>query len=174
MQTRRKRFLFSSAFLLFFLFSSISLSQTSQNTNTPYLYNNKQDCLDKNIGPNGSPNDLIKLICDTANYPKTSKDIEENEKFNKCNPNGGCGSREDFTPQIKEKESTPKDFVGPYTKEQEKSWTPPAPVDKSLEYYRIRSEMKYNPSFNQMSENEQRMYACTRMNGGHQTMWCPY
>ena len=93
MQTRRKKILFSSAFLLFFLFPAYSLGQTSQNTNTPYLYNNKQDCLDKNTGPNGSPNDLIKLICDTANYPKTSKDIEENEKFNQCKLNGNCDSR---------------------------------------------------------------------------------
>jgi hypothetical protein len=100
MQTRRKRILFSSAFLLFFLFPTTSLSQTSQYTNTPYLYKNKQDCLDKNIGPNGSPNDLIKLICDTVKDTEVSNRSSDEEK-----------KSPEQIPIIKDRKETPEEIL---------------------------------------------------------------
>ena len=187
MQTRRKRILISSAFLFFFLFPTISLSKTPQNTNTPYLYKNKQDCLDKNIGPNGSPNDLIKLICDTANYPKTSKDIEENEKFIQCKLNGNCDSRGNQLFIVEKEGVGNTGKSGIETMLENANWEK---FKRRNEYDSVRRGMEYimrqklkNPGYPnplgeqllKMSEGERQRYACNQLNGGMPgSIGCPY
>lgn len=58
-----------------------------------YLYQDKQDCLEKNKGSNGIANENIKMVCDAAIYPQTKEQEKENQAFIYCKMNGGCDQK---------------------------------------------------------------------------------
>jgi hypothetical protein len=87
---------------------SYSLGQSANsgnlmNNNTSgFTYMNKNECLERNKGPDGTPNDTIRMICDSISYPQTKQEIESNEKFIRCKMNGGCDSKGNLLYPIEE------------------------------------------------------------------------
>jgi len=55
------------------------------NSQSIHLYENKQECMDKNNGPHVTPNDTIKAICDAIVYTESLKT--------------GSGTKDDSPPQ---------------------------------------------------------------------------